>query len=93
MHNNEHNTWFWLQDKHHSAENNFRLAFDFFEKFESKLLKTNLQQYQKSFTSVKVTRSSKHQKTIVPANLGINESESPTNLYETEIELKNNRSL
>ena len=54
MHNNYHNTWFWLQNKPHSAKNDFRLAFDFFEKFESQLLETNLQRYQKSFTSEKI---------------------------------------
>ena len=54
MYNYKHSTWFWLQDKPHSAENNARLAFDCFKKFESKLLETNLQRYQKSFNSAKV---------------------------------------
>ena len=85
MHNFKHSTWFWLKNKPHSAENYFRLAFDCSKKFESILLKTNLQRYKKSFTSVKVTRSSKHQTIIVLANPGINESEAPTNQQKTRI--------
>ena len=53
---------------------------NFFEKFESKPLKLNLQRNQKLFTNVKDTRSTKHQTIIVLANVGINKTESPTNL-------------
>ena len=56
-------TWYLLADhdvkkKEKKISNlkkkEIRLFFDFFEKFESKLLETNLQRYQKSFTSVKI---------------------------------------